>query len=358
MITVCRPRWNFCLLAAPALAFSLSSSMMARKDAGIRLGLAVVSHAGAWDTGFMVADVSYLCSVTMVQAWSRAGLRVMCSPLTPVTSTVSPFRARSASSSCNDSGLVSSESFQTCCGSHVMSSMLMFCPFLPRLWQVIGGTWLVPITLLWRDCGSGCVLAGAVRPSMTDGCEPSVMEGTRFLPRFTWYAFFIQAVVHACGGCGSAVVAEFPLQELVRVDIHLLYGCFGREGGHTVRQWFGVVEVVPGVRFGHLPCVGGAVRGHGFENHHGYILSRHVHGEHSGDSANQVPIVFVVAGWRCRLYPCRFRASFPMSDEFRSSGMGGACFLPRFAWYARFVWSAGHMVRAVVCMVACFVPMC
>lgn len=227
-----------------------------------------VSRTPARDTGFRVAYGAYLRPVSMVQAWNRAGLRVICSPLMPVTSTVSPVRARSVSASCNDSGLVSSESRQVCGGSHVMSSILMFCPFPPCSWRVIGGTWLVPIALLWRDCGSGCVLAGAVRPSMPDGCEPSGMEGTRFLPWFTWYAIFIQAVVHACGGCGSVVVTEFPLQEQVGVDPHLMHGFLDGCDGHAVRQWFEDVETVSCVHVGDVPPVDGAVGGGCFESEH------------------------------------------------------------------------------------------
>ncbi len=134
-------------------------------------GVIPVARAHVLTTGITVAPYSRL--VSMLQAWMRAGLRVIVSPSPPVTSTVSPVRAPAASSLCNDSGSVSSERGLLRCGSHAMSSMLMVCPFPPRSWRVVGGTWLVPITLLWRDCGAGCILAGAVASSLRP------MTGTR-----------------------------------------------------------------------------------------------------------------------------------------------------------------------------------
>lgn len=168
-------------------------------------------------------------------------------------------------------------------------------------------------------------------------------EETRFLPRSSRYTVVAYAADHA-DGRGVSDVVEFPLQELVRVDIHLLYGCLGRESGHTVRQWFGVVEAVPGVRFGHLPRVNGAVRGHGFENDHNH---------------NSFPATFMASirgtvgispgCFRCggMAVPVVFLAgtvaSSPASGDCYSSGVGEARFLPRFAWYAVPARAADHV---------------
>lgn len=307
----------------------------------VHSGVIPVARTHVLATGITVAPYSRL--VSMLQAWMRAGLRVIVSPSPPVTSTVSPVRAPAASSSCNDSGSVSSARGLLRCGSHVMSSMLMVVSFPATFvasdrWNLVGSDYFAVVGSRDRSYPCRFRASSPVRRLALVG-----QEETRFLPRSSRYTVVAYAADHA-DGRGVSDVVEFPLQELVRVDIHLLYGCLGRESGHTVRQWFGVVEAVPGVRFGHLPRVNGAVRGHGFENDHNH---------------NSFPATFMASirgtvgispgCFRCggMAVPVVFLAgtvaSSPASGDCYSSGVGEARFLPRFAWYAVPARAADHV---------------
>ena len=166
-------------------------------------------------------------------------------------------------------------------------------------------------------------------------------EETRFLPRSSRYTVVAYAADHA-DGRGVSDVVEFPLQELVRVDIHLLYGCLGRESGHTVRQWFEDVETVPCVHVGDVPPVDGAVGSGCFESEHDHILSRRI-ATNDGAFIGFGVVMLRAAGLRCGpMLACAVRP-FPCPTSSGRRTWGGARFLPRFAWYAVPARAADHV---------------
>lgn len=58
---------------------------------------------------------------------------------------------------------------------------------------------LDPLLLLWRDCGAGFVLAGAVRPHRVRQSLLAGRGGARFLPRSSRYMVLAHAAGHVCG---------------------------------------------------------------------------------------------------------------------------------------------------------------
>ncbi|KFI61002.1 hypothetical protein BCUN_0979 [Bifidobacterium cuniculi] len=237
--------------------------------------VADVARTCARTTSATSADMIYLRSVSMVQAWSRAGLRVMRSPLTPVTSTVSPFRARSASSSCSACGSVSSARGLLRCGSHVMSSMLMVVSFPATFVASNRGVWIIdPVA----GCGGVAVPVVSLPVPCVFSCPTTC---TRRAGRDAFPATFV--TLCGLGACHG------PRMRRGVSGCGLLAVGFDGSGLEPCR-----VE-------GEFLTLGAS----------GEFLSRHVHGEHSGDSASQVPIVFVAAGGGigCNSLPMLLRPS-------------------------------------------------
>ena len=293
-------------------------------------------------TGITVAV--YSCLVSMLQAWSCAGLRVIVLPSSPVTSRVWPVVAYRASASCSASGSVSSASGRVCCGSHVMSSMLMVVSFPATFlasdrWNLVGSDYFAVAGSRRRSypCRRRCVLP------VLDDCYSSGTGKTRFLPCSSRYTVLAQATIHACDVCGRGVSdgAEFPLQEQVWVDPHLMHGFLDGCDGHAVRQWFEDVETVPCVHVGDVPPVDGAVGSGCFESEHDHILSRRI-ATNDGAFIGFGVVMLRAAGLRCGpMLACAVRP-FPCPTSSGRRTWGGACFLPRFAWYAVLAWFAGH----------------
>lgn len=314
-------------------------------------GVILVARAHVLTTRITVAVYSRLTST--VQAWNRAGLRIVVLPWLSVMVRVLPRRACFDMVSSSVVGLVSSARYQTCFGSHVMSSMLMVVSF--------------PATFVASNRGSGSltrllvVVGSRCRsyPCRFRASSPARrlalvgQEETRFLPRSSRYMVSVHAADHSCGLCVSDVV-EFPLQELVGVDPYLMYGFLDGYDRYAVRQWFEGVEAVPRVHVGDVPPVDGAVGSGCFEGEHDHILSRRI-ATNDGAFAGLGLLGYVACGGIAAraVRACAVRP-FPVSDEFQSSDTGGDVFPATVAWYARFVWSAVHMVRAVVCAVALY----
>lgn len=275
--------------------------------------VANVARTCARAASAMYADLIYLRSVSMVQAWSCAGLRVMCSPLTPVTSTVSPFRARSASSSCNDSGLVSSESFQTCCGSHVMSSMLMISLSRHVKANNRGTSRISPGCLSWRDCDTGISLAGVVHQ-----------------PRVRRLVFAGRGEVHFRHDSYVIRTSSVSRPALWDLFFSATFSMQAMPKGHVVPS---VVEASDGV----------SADSNCLESEHDHILSRRI-ATNDGAFAGLGLLGYVACGGIVArvVRACAVRP-FPVSDEFQSSDTGGACCLPWFAWYASALPGVGHV---------------
>lgn len=108
--------------------------------------VADVARMCARDTSATSADMIYLRSVSMVQAWNRAGLRIVVLPWLSVMVRVLPRRACFDMVSSSVLGLVSSARCQTCFGSHVMSSMLMVSSFPATFMASIRGS------CVWTRC--------------------------------------------------------------------------------------------------------------------------------------------------------------------------------------------------------------